>query len=210
MREAEREEERWALFRVPETARLVEELHGRGEPVIYTTDMYLPEAFLREILVREGLWREGDRLYLSCLQGVGKNRGLFRLILERENLPSEELLHTGDNREADLVAPQRERIPVRSYTRCSLTKREALLADDRPVGHAALPESRNAGADQRATAQNDQPVTRPDQGQPNFQLPARVRWRTSTRALVANSPASHSAMCTERCWPPVQPMATVR
>ena len=133
MEEAEREEERWALSRVPETARLVEELHGRGEPVIYTTDMYLPETFLREILVREGLWREGDRLYLSCLQGVGKNRGLFRLILERENLPSEELLHTGDNREADLVAPQREKIPVRPYRRCSLTKREALLADDRKM-----------------------------------------------------------------------------
>ena len=131
MREAEREEERWALFRVPETARLVEELHGKGESVIYTTDMYLPETFLREILLREGLWREGDRLYLSCLEGVGKRRGLFRLITEREKVPPEELLHTGDNREADWVAPQREKIPVRPYRRCSLTKREALLADDR-------------------------------------------------------------------------------
>ena len=37
-----------------------------------------------------------------------------------------------------------------------------------------------------------------------------ARWRTSTRACSLNSRASHSARYTERCWPPVQPIATVR
>ena len=36
------------------------------------------------------------------------------------------------------------------------------------------------------------------------------RCRTSTRALSRKRSASCSAMYTERCWPPVQPMATVR
>src|SRR5574343_1779787 len=43
------------------------------------------------------------------------------------------------------------------------------LTDDRPVGQATLPENRDTGADQRGTAKDDQPVTRPDQGQPGFQ-----------------------------------------
>ena len=36
------------------------------------------------------------------------------------------------------------------------------------------------------------------------------RWRTSVVPLAANAAASRSANQTERCWPPVQPIATVR
>src|SRR5574343_366394 len=70
----------------------------------------------------------------------------------------------------------------------------ALLPDDGTIGQTALPEVRDADADQGGTTEDDQPVAWPDQGQPRFQLPASVRWRTSTRAFSANSRASHSGM----------------
>jgi hypothetical protein len=36
------------------------------------------------------------------------------------------------------------------------------------------------------------------------------RWRSTTRSVGLKCAASRSAMYTERCWPPVQPSATVR
>ena len=45
-------------------------------------------------------------------------------------------------------------------------KNAALLPDDGAIGHAALPEQRHAEADEQGAEQHDQPVARPDQGQP--------------------------------------------
>ena len=91
----------------------------------------------------------------------------------------------------------------------------AVATDHGFLGGAPLPDERKGNRDTDGGDADHGPVAGQQQvppggGDRSNRSHDSSRWRTRTRARPANSRASHSAMHTDRCWPPVQPMATVR
>ena len=84
---------------------LFEEAQKRGKEIIITSDMYLPHPFLLDILKREG-YTGYIKLYLSSKEGLLKSTGnLFKLATTELNCKPKEILHIGDSRRGDFLAP---------------------------------------------------------------------------------------------------------
>ncbi|MHC4917903.1 MAG: hypothetical protein ACYTGB_20700 [Planctomycetota bacterium] len=121
-------------------SRAIEEARGRGERVLFISDMYLPAGAVREMLLEAGLAREGDAVYVSSEEGVTKHTGeLFGRVLEREGLAPGQLVHCGDNPHSDLRVPRRMGIRCRPFRGARLNRRErTYLESVRPRGQWPL------------------------------------------------------------------------
>ena len=87
---------------------LINSLRGKGEQIIFVSDMYLPVEFLAGILKVHGIFQTGDRIFVSCDVGKTKFNGeIYRYIHEKENIPYNKWTHYGDNRRADIIEPQK-------------------------------------------------------------------------------------------------------
>lgn len=83
---------------------------SRGKKVVITSDMHYSGAFLTEVSKLHGLLPV-DEIYVSSDFGFSKFRGgLFRVLLEKEKVPPERVLHIGDNLWADVVSARAEGI----------------------------------------------------------------------------------------------------
>ena len=102
----EMEMEQRVCFPVTEGRRLLAAARERGEQVLFVSDMYLSGDFLRHLLGMHGFWQEGDLLYVSHEQGAAKHGGLFQKICQDLSLAPSQILHTGDNFRADVLAPR--------------------------------------------------------------------------------------------------------
>ncbi len=103
------EELRWELRCVMprETGRsLLETALSSGKRVILVTDMYLPRSQLCAMLHTCGI-TDTLPLYISSEERRLKTQGLFRTVLRKEGLKGGDLLHIGDNWQADILAPQK-------------------------------------------------------------------------------------------------------
>jgi FMN phosphatase YigB (HAD superfamily) len=75
-----------------------------GKPLVYVTDMYLPEAVLEEALRRSGFPFRTGCLFSSGRTGFFKGSGkLFEVV--RERFPDQRICHIGDNPHADSEVP---------------------------------------------------------------------------------------------------------
>ncbi|AUV32489.1 hypothetical protein C2U48_18300 [Escherichia coli] len=73
-----------------------------GKRIIIVSDMYLPEVFLADILLKNG-YKGYEKLYVSSTYGAKKHNGaLFDIVLNDLNIQPNQLLHIGDNLEADV------------------------------------------------------------------------------------------------------------
>lgn len=80
-----------------------------GKRIFITSDMYLPKAVVEEILTQCGY--QGYTLYLSSEVGVTKSSGgLFRCLLELENVAQRTLIHVGDNLRGDWLGARKQGI----------------------------------------------------------------------------------------------------
>jgi FMN phosphatase YigB (HAD superfamily) len=78
-----------------------------GRRVIGVSDTYFSEDHLRSFLGRPPLDPELiDRVFASSSHGAGKGGGLWSTVLHELGVPPEQVLHVGDNHDADVVAPQ--------------------------------------------------------------------------------------------------------
>lgn len=78
--------------------------------IIATSDMYLPPDFLNEVLLQNG-FENINKIYVSSEAGVTKNTGdLFDFILLDENVKPGQILHIGDNKDADFEVPVSKKI----------------------------------------------------------------------------------------------------
>ncbi len=92
-----------------------------GKKVILTSDMYLEENVVRQILDENG-YRDHAKLYLSSAHKRLKTTGrLFRLMLKEEDVAPENVLHIGDNWQADIVSAQKMRIPTLFFPKATET-----------------------------------------------------------------------------------------
>lgn len=83
---------------------LIAEAKRRGLTVAIVSDMYLSEAEIRaHIAAAAGadVLAMIDRVFVSGAHGLGKNDGLFDVVLAELGVRGDEVLHVGDNRRAD-------------------------------------------------------------------------------------------------------------
>ena len=78
-----------------------------GKKRVIVSDMYLPAAFIKKLLLDRGIdgW---DGFYLSSERGVRKATGeLFKVMLGDMKVTPERVMHIGDNRQSDVIVPER-------------------------------------------------------------------------------------------------------
>lgn len=80
----------------------------KANKMIYlTSDMYWPEDAIRKLLEKNG-FGSYQNLYLSSTQQKVKSDGsLFKLLLEREGINCDELIHIGDSLQGDYKGPKK-------------------------------------------------------------------------------------------------------
>lgn len=94
-------------------AQLMRNAKALGWQVIIVSDTYLSEAQLRALIgaaAGDDVLALIDRVYASSVYGVSKGDGLFRHVLADLKVAPDAILHLGDNRIADQVAPAAEGI----------------------------------------------------------------------------------------------------
>lgn len=94
-------------FAFEPTVNLIHEAKRRGLKVVVVSDMYLSEAQLRAHIAAaagEDLLAEIDRVFVSAAYGKGKRDGLFDDVIEAMGVDADQILHMGDNRNADYAA----------------------------------------------------------------------------------------------------------
>jgi len=128
MLNCELETERENLFAIPGMRTLIQRARRSGKRIAFISDMYLPEDFICSVLAGLDLWREGDRLYVSSRWRASKaDGGLFRIVLEQEQLGGEAVIHFGDSLHADVLSARTHGIRARQITRGALNRFETAL-----------------------------------------------------------------------------------
>jgi FMN phosphatase YigB (HAD superfamily) len=106
--EAELAAEARHCFAFAPTVALMRAAKAKGLKVIVVSDTYLAEAQLRA-LIEAAAGPEVvsliDRIFCSCDFGMQKAGGLFEPVLEALGLPPQAVVHVGDNKKADQIAP---------------------------------------------------------------------------------------------------------
>ena len=99
----ETETERSVLLPREPMVGVLREAVRLGKRVVVTSDMYLPARILERILDEKGI-RGYEAVFVSCEEGCRKADGLFGRV--REYLGTENVLHIGDDPDADLLPAQ--------------------------------------------------------------------------------------------------------
>jgi HAD superfamily hydrolase (TIGR01549 family) len=82
------------------------ELKEKGKKIILCSDMYLPIDTMKKILDKCGI-NGYDNLFVSSDIGKSKKSGeLFDYILKKYEIPSDKLIHIGDNPYIDYCVPR--------------------------------------------------------------------------------------------------------
>lgn len=100
--------EKEQLTPVWELKEKINNLHIKGNDVIYISDMYLSQDFLLQLLKENNFWAEGDKLYVSSQIRKTKQSGtLYQHIANENQIRFKDWHHYGDNRHSDYKIPRR-------------------------------------------------------------------------------------------------------
>ncbi|MDR2342160.1 MAG: hypothetical protein LBD84_03850 [Campylobacteraceae bacterium] len=78
-----------------------------NKKIYLISDMYLPKCIIELMLHNCGYEKNYEKLFVSNEYGVRKKEGkLFDIVLKEINANGSEILHIGDNKEADIDRPQ--------------------------------------------------------------------------------------------------------
>jgi FMN phosphatase YigB (HAD superfamily) len=150
----ELEAERENLFAIPGALSMVQAAREAKKRVVFTSDMYLPEDFLRATLVQLGLLEERESLYVSSRWGRSKaDGGLYQVLLEKETLAPDEVLHIGDSYHVDYLNSRKAGLRAIRLDRGPLNRFEAALAT--AEASASENATRLAGIARRARLEMD-------------------------------------------------------
>lgn len=101
-----------------------------GKKVIVITDMYFSRVQLLDLLENCG-YHGISRLYVSCEEGAVKRNGvLFDIVLAKEKIAPEQMLHIGDSRKADWIVPSAKKIQTLHFPKSSRLLRDKLEMRD--------------------------------------------------------------------------------
>jgi len=137
----ELETERENFFLVPGAVEMVNAARIAGKRVAFASDMYLPEGFLQNALHELGLIQDGETLYVSSQWEASKADGrLYRVMLERENLSPDKVLHIGDSYFSDYENARKAGLHAIHYDRGTLNRFELALAAAEASGSDRVPK----------------------------------------------------------------------
>lgn len=98
-----------------DTLEIYNEAVRQGKTIIAISDMYLPQDFLESVLKEKG-YTQISRVFVSNEEGCCKGDGLlFEKVLKTLGIESRDIVHIGDNYDADKKMP--ERLGIRAYCR---------------------------------------------------------------------------------------------
>jgi FMN phosphatase YigB (HAD superfamily) len=111
---------------VPAGAAMIEEAIARGIRVIIVSDNYMPAEQLVDMAHAAGyIWVTPEHVLVSCEHGGFKHNGvLWKVALEVAGVPSSQILHIGDDHEADHVQPAKLGIATDIDTRMRRSHRD--------------------------------------------------------------------------------------
>jgi predicted HAD superfamily hydrolase len=105
--------------RNPFVHSLYEYARSLHKPVIFVSDIYLPQRFIADILHKEG-YNGYHKLYTSSSYKRTKATGtLYDLVLQDLQIPASSLLHIGDNKQSDIEMASTKGIRVVYYEKCA-------------------------------------------------------------------------------------------
>lgn len=82
----------------------------RKKKIIIISDMYLSESIISRMIRKCG-YDKYEKLYVSNEYGVDKRSGkLFDLVLKKENIKSNDIIHIGDSLKADILGAKKNNI----------------------------------------------------------------------------------------------------
>lgn len=109
--------ERELLYPKADARSIYDEAVRQGKTIIAISDMYLPQEFLETVLKEKG-YTEVSRVFVSNEENCCKGNGLlFQKVLDVLKVKPKDMVHVGDNYEADKEAP--ERLGIRACHRSS-------------------------------------------------------------------------------------------
>ena len=143
---------------VPAAAAIIAEAQSRGLRVLIVSDNYMPASHLVKMAHAAGYdWVTPDDVLVSCEHGGFKHNGvLWAVALKKAGVPASQILHIGDDHEADDVQPSKLGIAthidtrmrrshrdmhntspdVLALSRIEATQRDAMYDSDWNVAHA--------------------------------------------------------------------------
>ncbi|MEM1053723.1 MAG: HAD-IA family hydrolase, partial [Pseudomonadota bacterium] len=113
--EAEITAEAGGCFAFAPTVELMRRAKADGIKVIIVSDTYLSARQLRTLLERaagEAVASLVDRFFVSSEHGISKSQGLLQRVLKSLKVSPQEILHIGDNKEADFKASRALGVPA--------------------------------------------------------------------------------------------------
>ncbi len=111
---------------VPAAAAIIAEAQTRGIRVLIVSDNYMPASHLVSMARAAGYsWVTPEHVIVSCEHGGFKHNGvLWKKVLEVAGVPAAQILHIGDDQEADNVQPSKLGIATHIDTRMRLSHRD--------------------------------------------------------------------------------------
>lgn len=122
----------------PEMFELFRALLDTGKPVVITSDMYLSADFFIEALQPHGLAHLPLFISADCNATKRDAGELFDIVAAKLGLPTDEILHVGDNQLADVERPREKGLMAFHYraSREQVVKKSASLSTS--IGHGLL------------------------------------------------------------------------
>jgi FMN phosphatase YigB (HAD superfamily) len=116
---------------VPAGAAIIEEAISRGIRVLVVSDNYMPSEHLVNMAHAAGYsWVTPENVLVSCEHGGFKHNGvLWKVALEVAGVPASQILHIGDDHEADKVQPSKVGIASHIDTRMRRSHRDMHNSD---------------------------------------------------------------------------------
>ena len=111
---------------VPAGAAIIAEAQSRGLRVLIVSDNYMPTSHLVDMAHAAGYgWVTADDVLVSCEHGGFKHNGvLWAVALKKAGVAASQILHLGDDHEADYVQPSKLGITTHIDTRMRRSHRE--------------------------------------------------------------------------------------
>ena len=78
-----------------------------GKKIYLVSDMYLDRSFIEELLKKTGI-KGYTKIYLSCeYQAVKADGSLFKVLLNKEKIKPDSIIHLGDSYKSDYLSPKK-------------------------------------------------------------------------------------------------------
>jgi FMN phosphatase YigB (HAD superfamily) len=105
--------EKACCYAFPPFVDLIRRVHAKGLKVVICSDIYLTENQLKALLehcLPKDVMQAIHRIYCSSEFGLSKSDGLFDHVLQSSEFTPSQILHIGDNQQADFHAPRNKGI----------------------------------------------------------------------------------------------------